>query len=79
MDWLFDDICRLNHALNLNAGSIQATGQFVTTGRKINPFGRSMTKKRQMEDEVGSCRGAIPETDQLPICHDRVMTKYRNL
>ena len=79
MDWLIDDISRLDHALNLNSGSIQATGQFVMTGRKINPFGRSMTEKRQMEDEVRSCRGVIPKTDQLPSCHDHVMTKDRNV
>ena len=79
MDWLIDDICRLNHALNLNAGSFQATGQSATTRRKTNSFGRGMTEKRQMEDEVRSCKGVIPETDQLPSCHDHIMTKDRNV
>ena len=79
MDWLIDVICRLNHALNLNAGSFQATGQSATTRRKTNSFGRGMTEKRQMEDEVLSCKGVIPETDQLPSCHDHIMTKDRNV
>ena len=34
--------------------------------RKINPLGGGMTEMRQMEDEVRSCKGMIPETDQLP-------------
>ena len=79
MDWLIDDICHLNHALNLNADSFQATGQSTTTRRKTNSFGRGMTEKRQMEDEVVSYKGVIPETDQLPSCHDHIMTKDRNV
>ena len=79
MDWLIDDICRLNRALNLNAGNFQVTGQSATTRRKTNSFGRGMTEKRQMEDEVWSSKGVIPETDQLPSCHDHIMTKDRNV
>ena len=66
MDWLIDDICRLNHALNLNAGSFQATGQSAMTRRKTNPFGGGMTEMRRMGDEVRSCKGMFPEMDQLP-------------
>ena len=73
MDWLIDDICRLN------AGNFQVTDQFAMMRRKTNSFGRGMTEKRKMEDEVRSCKGVIPETDQLPSCHDHIMTKDRNV
>ena len=79
MDWLIDDIFRLNHALDLNASSFQATGQSATTRRKTNSFGGGMTEKRQREDEVPSCKDVFPETDQLPSCHDHIMTKDRNV
>ena len=64
--WLIDNICCLNHARELNAGSFKETGQFSTMRRKTNPFGKGMIETRQMEDEVRSCKGVISEADQLP-------------
>ena len=64
--WLIDNICCLNHARELNAGSFKETGQLATMRRKTNPFGGGMTETREMEDETQSCKGVISEADQLP-------------
>ena len=46
---------------------------------RLTHLGRGMTEKKQMEGEVRSCKDMIPVTDQLPSCHDHVMTKDQNV
>ena len=38
-----------------------------------------MTEKKQMEGEVPSCKDVIPVMDQLPSCHNHMMTKDQNV
>ena len=46
---------------------------------RLTHLGRGMTEKKQMEGKVRSYKYVIPVTDQLPSCHDHMMTKDQNV